>query len=56
VQKTQRKTSFAMMGPISVVVAEDCFLVRDSVCRALFHRSGAVSRCPDESKNQRRSD
>jgi DNA-binding NarL/FixJ family response regulator len=32
---TQRKTPFAMMGSISVVVAEDCLLVRDSVCRAL---------------------
>ena len=32
---TQRKTPFAMIGSISVVVAEDCLLVRDSVCRAL---------------------
>ena len=35
VQKTQRKTPFATTHPISVVVAEDCLLVRDSVCRAL---------------------
>jgi DNA-binding NarL/FixJ family response regulator len=42
VQKTQRKTSFAMMGPISVVVAEDCFLVRDSVCRALSTDPGVT--------------
>ena len=42
VQKTQRKTSFAMMGPISVVVAEDCLLVRDSVCRALSTDPGVT--------------
>jgi DNA-binding NarL/FixJ family response regulator len=35
VQNTQPKTSLTMTRPISVVVAEDCLLVRDSVCRAL---------------------
>lgn len=35
VQNIQRKTPHAMTGLISVVVAEDCLLVRESVCRAL---------------------
>ena len=39
---TQRKTPFAMMGSISVVVAEDCLLVRDSVCRALSTDPGVT--------------